>query len=232
MLLGHDVAKLTKVDLVDVVNDQMWASDYLEAEDPTIFVSEKTGRGPLTQSWIDDADSIMCAYKLCKVCNTVYILELPLASVHTSTKETRIGCLKPQYCEDSPRFLSAPYRVLLKSDKTQIDIFPALLIILVEKKVEFRYWGMQSKIEKFIHDVGLRKTMLRAHRQAWAWQDEWNGLTIADIRRLEEEAQKELAQRMREFAKQEVNKCWKYVQYDGSKDDLDWRIGFRYLNFN
>lgn len=21
-------------------------------------------------------------------------------------------------------------------------------------KVEFRYWGMQSKIEKFIHDIG------------------------------------------------------------------------------
>ena len=46
--------------------------------------------------------------------------------------------------------------------------------------------------------------MLRAHRQAWAWQDEWHGLTIADIRRLELEAQEELAQRMREFSKQEV----------------------------
>ena len=27
--------------------------------------------------------------------------------------------------------------------------------------------------------------MLRAHRQAWAWQDEWVGLTIDDIRKLE-----------------------------------------------
>ena len=32
-------------------------------------------------------------------------------------------------------------------------------------KVEFRYWGMQSKIERFIHDMALRNTMLRAHRQ-------------------------------------------------------------------
>ena len=55
------------MDLVDVVNDQMWASDYLEAEDPSIFVSEKTGRGPLDHDWIEKADSIMCAYKLCKV---------------------------------------------------------------------------------------------------------------------------------------------------------------------
>ena len=31
--------------------------------------------------------------------------------------------------------------------------------------------------------------MLRAHRQAWAWQDEWEGLTMSDIRRLERETQ-------------------------------------------
>ena len=56
-------------------------------------------------------------------------------------------------------------------------------------KVEFRYWGLQSKIERFIHDYGLRRVMLRAHRQAWAWQDEWVGLTIDDIRKLERETQ-------------------------------------------
>ena len=55
--------------------------------------------------------------------------------------------------------------------------------------MEFRYWGLQSKIERFIHDYGLRRVMLRAHRQAWAWQDEWVGLTITDIRRLEKETQ-------------------------------------------
>ena len=31
--------------------------------------------------------------------------------------------------------------------------------------------------------------MLRAHKQAWCWQDEWHGLTMADIRRLEKETQ-------------------------------------------
>lgn len=56
-------------------------------------------------------------------------------------------------------------------------------------KVEFRYWGLQSKIERFVHDYGLRRVMLRAHRQAWAWQDEWVGLTMTDIRRLERETQ-------------------------------------------
>jgi len=86
-------------------------------------------------------------------------------------------------------------------------------------KVEFKYWGMQSKIEKFIHESGmltfcfyfvdiylifsfcfcllaLRKTMLRAHRQAWAWQDEWFDLTMNDIRKIEKEVQEQLAQKM------------------------------------
>jgi len=31
--------------------------------------------------------------------------------------------------------------------------------------------------------------MLRAHKQAWCWQDEWYGLNIDDIRRLEKETQ-------------------------------------------
>jgi hypothetical protein len=38
--------------------------------------------------------------------------------------------------------------------------------------------------------------MLRAHRQAWAWQDEYYGLTIEDIRRLERETQLALEEKM------------------------------------
>lgn len=52
-----------------------------DKEDPTLYVSEKTGRGPLAEDWIEDhwsecqgksqptasGKSIMCAYKLCKV---------------------------------------------------------------------------------------------------------------------------------------------------------------------
>lgn len=44
--------------------------------------------------------------------------------------------------------------------------------------------------------AGLRKVMLRAHRQAWCWQDEWIDLTMDDIRRLEEETARMLAQKM------------------------------------
>ena len=37
--------------------------------------------------------------------------------------------------------------------------------------------------------LALRKTMVKAHRQAWAWQDEWVGLSIEDIREMERQIQ-------------------------------------------
>lgn len=38
--------------------------------------------------------------------------------------------------------------------------------------------------------------MVRAHRQAWAWQDEWIGLTMEDIREIERETQLALQRKM------------------------------------
>jgi len=42
--------------------------------------------------------------------------------------------------------------------------------------------------------------MVRAHRQAWCWQDEWYGLTIEDIRQLELETQLALARKMAQYS--------------------------------
>ncbi|KAI6068342.1 Membrane-associated phosphatidylinositol transfer protein 1 isoform X2 [Aix galericulata] len=118
------------LDTIDIVRDPISPGEYKPEEDPKLYHSAKTGRGPLGDDWLEAAAGgpLMCAYKLCKV--------------------------------------------------------------------EFRYWGMQSKIEQFIHDVGLRKVMLRAHRQAWCWQDEWTDLSMEDIRQLEEETARMLAQKM------------------------------------
>ncbi|XP_029693296.1 membrane-associated phosphatidylinositol transfer protein 2-like [Takifugu rubripes] len=129
------------VDPIDIVKDYIPPHEYLAEEDPKLYQSVKTRRGPLSDDWIEEIHrdpaqaAVMCAYKLCKV--------------------------------------------------------------------EFRYWGMQSKIERFIHDVGLRKVMVRAHRQAWCWQDEWYGLTIEDIRQLELETQLALAKKMGHFSQNE-----------------------------
>uniref|UniRef100_A0A8C3G5Y7 Phosphatidylinositol transfer protein membrane associated 2 n=1 Tax=Cyclopterus lumpus TaxID=8103 RepID=A0A8C3G5Y7_CYCLU len=126
------------VDPIDIVKDYITPHEYLVEEDPKLYQSLKTKRGPLSDDWIEEINQdpgecpVMCAYKLCKV--------------------------------------------------------------------EFRYWGMQSKIERFIHDVGLRKVMVRAHRQAWCWQDEWYGLTIEDIRQLELETQLALAKTMAQYS--------------------------------
>ncbi|NWR60418.1 PITM1 protein, partial [Bucorvus abyssinicus] len=125
------------LDTIDIVRDPISPGEYKPEEDPRLYHSAKTGRGPLGDDWLEAATGgpLMCAYKLCKV--------------------------------------------------------------------EFRYWGMQSKIEQFIHDVGLRKVMLRAHRQAWCWQDEWTDLTMEDIRQLEEETARMLAQKMAKCGKAE-----------------------------
>lgn len=129
--LSEEELQERTVDVIDIVKDQLHGSDYVEDEDPTLFKSVKTGRGPLNDNWIEKhfkEGKIMCAYKLCRV--------------------------------------------------------------------EFKYWGFQTKGERFIHDTALRRTMLRAHRQAWSWQDEWFGLNMDDIRRLERETQEVLAQKM------------------------------------
>ncbi|XP_040011790.1 membrane-associated phosphatidylinositol transfer protein 2-like isoform X4 [Xiphias gladius] len=129
------------IDPIDIVTDPIPPHEYKAEEDPRLYKSVKTQRGPLQDDWIEEYNNnpgktpIMCAYKLCKV--------------------------------------------------------------------EFRYWGMQSKIERFIHDVGLRKVMVRAHRQAWCWQDEWYGLTMDDIRQLELETQLTLARKMAQFSQAE-----------------------------
>lgn len=38
--------------------------------------------------------------------------------------------------------------------------------------------------------------MVRAHRQAWAWQDEWVNLTMDDIRQIEAQTQEALKRKM------------------------------------
>lgn len=91
-LFVGSVLILCLVDPIDIVKDYIPPHEYLAEEDPKLYQSVKTKRGPLSDDWIEEISQnhgqspVMCAYKLCKV--------------------------------------------------------------------EFRYWGMQSKIERFIHDVG------------------------------------------------------------------------------
>lgn len=59
------------LDVMDFVNDPISSHDYIEEEDPKLYRSRKTGRGPLNEKWIEEYQKnkkpIMCAYKLCRV---------------------------------------------------------------------------------------------------------------------------------------------------------------------
>lgn len=61
--------------------------------------------------------------------------------------------------------------------------------------------------------------MLMGHRQAWVWQDEWYGLTIDDIRQLEEETQRVLAMKMGRLSDHVISNT-------PSDRDSDQEVGF------
>lgn len=50
---------------VDICDDKVIGkAAYKEDNDPKVFVSDKTKRGPLDNDWIENHEPIMCAYKL------------------------------------------------------------------------------------------------------------------------------------------------------------------------
>ena len=53
-----------EVSVVDIAIEPVHQKDYKEDEDPTLFKSEKTGRGPLKAGWISTAEPVMTAYKV------------------------------------------------------------------------------------------------------------------------------------------------------------------------
>ncbi|XP_037778765.1 phosphatidylinositol transfer protein beta isoform-like [Penaeus monodon] len=113
---------------VDIVNDPIRPEDYKEEEDPTLFRSRKTGRGPLSgTAWWTSAEPVMTCYKL-------------------------VTC-------------------------------------------EFKWFGLQTRIEKYIQDFE-RRLFTVFHRQIFCWIDQWYGLTLDDIRQLEDRTQKELEQQI------------------------------------
>lgn len=41
-------------DHIDVVTESQYIAEYVREEDPKLFVSEKTDRGPLSDTWLDE----------------------------------------------------------------------------------------------------------------------------------------------------------------------------------
>lgn len=54
----------------------------------------------------------------------------------------------------------------------------------------FEVWGLQTRVEDFIQR-SIRDILLLGHRQAFAWIDEWHGMTLDDVRDYERQKQAE-----------------------------------------
>lgn len=63
--------------------------------------------------------------------------------------------------------------------------------------VEFKWFGIQGRVEKFIQS-SERRLFTKFHRQLFCWIDKWHGLTMEDIRRIEDEVQRELANQIKQ----------------------------------
>ncbi|KAJ2741422.1 hypothetical protein GGI20_005201 [Coemansia sp. BCRC 34301] len=57
--------------------------------------------------------------------------------------------------------------------------------------VEFSYWGLQAMVEKFIHST-MRSVFAVFHRQLFCDTDGWFGMTIDELRAMEDETTKNL----------------------------------------
>lgn len=124
-LSQQDLVKRTVVPIDIANNENVPCADYKENEDPSIFHSEKTGRGPLGSDWKERQD------------------DYPLMT-----------CYK--YYD-----------------------------------VQFKWWGLQTQVENAIMG-GVERLLRNFHRQLFCWIDSWFGMTIDDIRQIEEETKQEL----------------------------------------
>lgn len=67
----------------------------------------------------------------------------------------------------------------------------------------FKYFGLQTIVESVIRSQEI-KVFTRTMRQLVCMMDEWDGLTMTDIRRMEEEAKKKLDEMIKSQEKKEM----------------------------
>ena len=83
-------------------------------------------------------------------------------------------------------FIFLPFLLVALQDASQ-PIMCAYKLVTCE----FKWFGLQGTVESRIQKAYPR-LFRNFHRQVFCWLDQWYGLTIDDIRRLEEQTKKEL----------------------------------------
>ena len=61
--------------------------------------------------------------------------------------------------------------------------------------------GLQNTLENFLMDK-YRSTFLAFHQQIWCWTDEWFGMSMEELRELEDKTKEELKKKILEAEKQ------------------------------
>lgn len=146
--LPPEKLKQREVVHIDIANDKIDANDYNKSDDPTLFKSEKTGRGPLVGKWQESVS-------------------------------TRSGC----------QWKYRHSRTIWES----LNIFQARPIMTCYKLVtcEFKWFGLQNRVEHLIQK-SERRLFTNFHRQVFCSMDRWYGLTMDDIRAIEDQTKLEL----------------------------------------
>ena len=118
--LDEETLKEREIVNIDIADNSLFTGEYNVEEDPSKFKSEKTGRGPLKEGWIED-----------------------------SSIQPKMTCYK---------------------------IYD----------IKFKLWGFQGAVECSIARA-VEKLLRNFHREVFCWIDKWFGLTMDDIRYLEDE---------------------------------------------
>ena len=131
--LGKEELIKRKVDYINIsCNDS--GVKFERGEDPTVYCSKKTGRGPFGSRFFEHYSPIMCCYKVVKL--------------------------------------------------------------------RFKVFGMQTKVEQWGMLYGIRNPFVQYHRKLVCWMDEWFGMGLEDIRKMEMETAKITRLKLEESKKQ------------------------------
>ncbi|KAG8520117.1 Phosphatidylinositol transfer protein alpha isoform, partial [Galemys pyrenaicus] len=161
------------IDIAD--RSQVLTKDYKAEEDPAKFKSIKTGRGPLGPNWkVQFTPSPPGGWAL-------WVGLSPWRRVMAGAGLTE--------WESLLSYLSVGVFLIQQELVNQKDCPFMCAYKLVT--VKFKWWGLQNKVENFIHKQE-RRLFTNFHRQLFCWLDKWVDLTMDDIRRMEEETKRQL----------------------------------------
>jgi len=62
-----------------------------------------------------------------------------------------------------------------------------LMCIYKLATVEFKVWGLQTRVEAWLQKAMVRDVILLGHKQAFCWIDSWFGMALEELRRYEDE---------------------------------------------